>query len=354
MIVTRRQALAGSAAFAGTAALGAPAAAANFKLTVAAGHPPHFIWVKLLREFFLPEVKKRVGAAHGFEFTEGYGGTIAKIGGELEAIEGGIVDLGFVGTIFHAAKMALQNVSYVCPFGSDSIATVTGIVAELQKEIPAMNDNWTRHKQMYLAGAALDTYHLFTKFPVKSVADMAGKKILAPGPAANWIRGTGAVAVAGNLQTYFNDIKTGVAEGALVFTTGAWGAKVHEVAPHVTKVNFGSHFAGGISVNLDAFRKFPAEVQKVFLDVGAEYGKRFAEEQTAAAKALTENMAKAGAQIAEFPAAERKKWAEALPNVAKLWAEELDKKGAPGTAVLKGYMAKMKASGADIPRDWSA
>ena len=217
-----------------------------------------------------------------------------------------------------------------------------------------MNENWTRHKQMYLAGAALDTYHLFTKTPIKSLADMNGKKILAPGPAANWIRGTGAVAVAGNLQTYFNDIKTGVAEGALVFTTGAWGAKVHEVAPHVTKVNFGSHFAGGISVNLDTFKKFPPEVQKIFLEVGAEYGKRFAEEQSAAAKALLENMAKAGAQIAEFPSAERKKWAEALPNVARLWAEELDKKGAPGTQVLKGYMAKMKASGAEVPRDWSA
>ena len=71
------------------------------------------------------------------------------------------------------------------------------------------------------------------------------ENVPAPGPSANWIRGTGAVAVAGNLNTYYEDIKSGVSNGVITFATGAWGAKVHEVAPYITKVNFGSQFAGG-------------------------------------------------------------------------------------------------------------
>ena len=35
---------------------------------------------------------------------------------------------------------------------------------------------------------------------IKTMKDLAGKKISAPGPAANWIRNTGAVAVAGATQ----------------------------------------------------------------------------------------------------------------------------------------------------------
>ncbi|MDP6346274.1 MAG: TRAP transporter substrate-binding protein DctP, partial [Alphaproteobacteria bacterium] len=165
---------------------------------------------------------------------------------------------------------------------------------------------------------------------------------------------TGAVAVAGNLKTYYNDIKTGVADGTLTFTTGAWGCKCFEVAPHITKVNFGSQFAGGVSINKDTWEGFAPEVREVFQAVSNEYNVRFANAQQGAANALLAKMVKAGAKVAEFDAGERAKWAKMIPNVAKVWAAKLDGAGQPGSKVLQGFMAHLKASGADIPRDWSA
>ena len=50
------------------AAIGAalPAQAqSTVKLTAAGGHPPVFLWVKLIDEFFIPEVDKRLAAAGG-------------------------------------------------------------------------------------------------------------------------------------------------------------------------------------------------------------------------------------------------------------------------------------------------
>ena len=335
----------------------APARAETYNLTVAAGHPPVFLWVKLMSEFFIPEVDKRLadaGGAHKVEWTEAYGGTVAKIGGVLEAIEEGLVDMGFVGTIFEAPKMPLQNVSYVAPFGSDDIGVVTGAIIKLQQDIPAMGASWEKYNQIFLGGAALDSYHLFTTFPVVSVADIDGKKILAPGPSANWVKGTGAVAVAGNLQTYYNDIKTGVADGVLTFTTGAWGCKCFEVAPYITKVNFGSQFAGGVSINKDTWDGMAPEAQQVFRDVAAEYTTRFAQAQQGAANALLAKMVEAGAKVAEIDAGERAKWAGMVPNVAKQWAAKLDGQGQPGSEVLKGFMTQLSAAGANVPRDWSA
>ncbi len=327
----------------------------TIKLTAAAGHPPGFLWIRLLTEFFVPEVNKRLaaGGKHKVEWTEAYGGTLIKLGSESAGIKDGIADLGFVSTIFEAAKFPLQNVSYMAPFGTDNIDLVTKVTTELQNSIPAMNDAWAKNNLVYLGGAALDTYHIWSTFPIRSIDDMKGRKISAPGPSANWVRNTGAVAVAGTLSTYYNDIKTGVSDGTLTFITGAWGAKVHEVAPFITKVNFGAMFAGGIAINKARFDKFPPEVQKIFREVGDEYSVRFAKAQAEAAEGLLQRMAAAGGKISELDPKERLRWAEVLPNVAKPWAADLDGKGLQGTAVLRGYMEGLKKAGASLPRDWT-
>ena len=334
-----------------------PAAAQKVvKMTVTAGHPPVFLWVQLLDGFMLPEIDARLKAAGDevrIEWTKAYGGTVAKIGGEMQAIRDGLSDMGFVGTIFQGPQMPLQNISYFTPFGATDIATVTAVVSDLQGSIAGMNDAWEKNNQVFLGGAALDNYHLFTTFPVKSIDDLKGKKIMAPGPSANWIKGTGAVAVAAALPQYYNNIKTGVADGVVTFVTGAFPIKLHEVAPHMTKVSFGSQFAGGVSINKQRFDSFSPEVQQIFRDVGAEFAKKFAEAQATKAKTLLEKLIAGGLKVAEMEDAERTRWATTIPNAAKTWASTLDGKGMPGTEVLNGFMAGIQKAGATVPRDWS-
>jgi TRAP-type C4-dicarboxylate transport system substrate-binding protein len=329
--------------------------AKDYKMTVVAGHPPIFLWVTLCRDFFIPEVDKRLleaGGKHKIVWNQAYGGTVAKIGGALEAIEEGIADMGFVGTIFEAPKMPLHNVTYMTPFGTDNIFYVVDIMAELQAKIPALAREWTKHNQVYLGGAALDTYGVLTNFPVNTVEDVNGQKLAAPGPSANWLKGTGGVPVASNLNEYYNGIKTGVFEGTLTFMTAAAAIKVHEVAPYICMVNFGSQFAGGISINKDVFDSFPPEVQKIFIDVGKQYNKKLAEAQAARADKAMTAMKKAGAKVVYLSDAERKQWADKLPNVPMEWAQSMEKKGLPGKAMLKGYLDGLRARGVKLVRDW--
>ena len=329
--------------------------AKTYKITVVAGHPPIFLWVTLCRDFFIPEVDKRVAALGGedkIEWNQAYGGTIAKIGGVLEAIEEGIADMGFVGTIFEAPKMPLHNVSYMTPFGTDDIFSLVDTITELEHKIPAMAREWTQYNQVYLGGAALDTYGLLTNFPVMTVDDVSGHKIAAPGPSANWLKGTGGVPVASNLNEYYNGIKTGVFEGTLTFMTAAAAIKVYEVAPHVAMVNFGAQFAGGISINKDVFDAFPEKIQKIFIDVGKEYTKRLAQAQADRAAKSLEKMKAGGATVTYLSDAERKRWADKLPNIPMQWAEAMEKKGLPGKAVLKGYLDGLRSRGVKLVRDW--
>ncbi len=333
----------------------APAMAKTYKITVATGHPPIFLWVTLLRDYFIPEVNKRLeaaGAKDKIEWNQAYGGTVAKIGGVLEAIEEGIVDMGFVGTIFEAPKMPLHNISYMTPFGSPDIFKVVDTMAELQAKIPAVADEWTKYNQVYLGGVGLDTYGILTNFPVNKVDDIKGKKIAAPGPSANWIKGTGAVAVAANLNTYYNGIKTGVFEGTLTFMTAGAAIKVYEVAPYICMVNFGAQFAGGISINTDTYDGFPPYLQKIFKEVGMGYTEKLAKAQADKAAGAMAAMDKAGATVVNLSDAERKRWADMLPNVAKTWAESMAKKGMPGDQVLKGYLNGLRNRGTKLVRDW--
>ena len=333
----------------------APAHAKTYKLTSAAGHPPIFLWVTLTRDFFIPEVDRLLAEAGGKDnimWNQAYGGTVAKIGGVLEAVEEGIVDIGFVGTIFEAPKMPLHNVSYMTPFGSGDIFKVVDTMAELQKNIPAVANEWTKYNQVYLGGVGLDTYGILTNFPVKTVDDINGHKIAAPGPSANWIKGTGAVAVAANLNTYYNGIKTGVFEGTLTFMTAGAAIKVYEVAPHICMVNFGAQFAGGLSINKDVFDDFPPYMQKIFLDVGAQYADKLAQAQADKAAGAMKAMEEAGAKVIYLSDAERKRWAEKLPNVAMDWAESMEQKGMPGKKVLKGYLDGLRQRGTVLVRDW--
>lgn len=353
----RRQLLAAGIAAASLALASAPATAAQtIKLTAAAGHPPVFLWVKLLDEFFIPEVDRRLAGAGGkyqIAWTKAWGGTLVKLGAEGKGIADGVADLGMVSTIFEAAKFPLQNITYFTPFGSDSIQTVTDTVAQAQRQVKAMGDAWTKNGLVFLGGTALDTYHVWSTFPLRSIDDLRGRKILAPGPSANWLKNTGAVAVAGSLPTYYKDIQSGVADGVLTFTTGAWAAKVHEVAPYITRVNFGSQYAGGIAISKRRFDKLPAEVKKVLTDVGAEYAVRFAKAQDAAAAALLQKMVQAGAKVSTLSDAERKRWADALPPVAKTWAADGQSRGLPAGDVLRAYMDALKKTGTSLPRDWA-
>jgi TRAP-type C4-dicarboxylate transport system substrate-binding protein len=336
-------------------ALTGGAQAKTFKVTIAAGHPPIFLWVSMARDYMIPEIDKRLaeaGGEHKIEWNQAWGGTVAKLGGELDAIQAGVVDAGFVSTLFQAPQMPLHNVSYMTPFGSRDIFAVVDTVTELQAKIPAFKDEWDRHNQIFLGGAALDTYGLLTSFPVKTVDDIKGHKIAAPGPAANWIKNTGAVAVAGNLNTYYNDIKTGVYEGALTFMTAASAGKLQEVAPHLCMVNFGAQFAGGVSINKDVWDSFPPEVQKVFKEVGAEYSKKLAQAQADRADQAMKTMEAGGAAITVLSDDERKRWANTLPNVPMEWAKTMDEKKLPGAETVKGFLNGLRSRGATLVREW--
>src|SRR5690606_23831344 len=176
------------------------------------------------------------------------------------------------------AKMPLSQLAAHTPFTTSDPRIVLGAMTEMIEKNPAFKAEWDKYNIVFLGATGSDTYDIWTKFPVKSVDDLKGRKLSAPGILGLWLRGVGATPVDGALTTYYTDIQTGVSEGVVSLATGILPAKVYEVAPYVTKVNMGVVFSGGVAINKDSWAKLPPEVQQAMREAGAEYTRRHGED----------------------------------------------------------------------------
>jgi C4-dicarboxylate-binding protein DctP len=331
------------------------AAAETIPLTIASSHTTGLPWVGVMHTLVVPESNKRLearGSPYRIRWTETYGGALYKYENTLEAVEIGLTDMGWVGTLWELSKMPLQNVTYYAPFVTDDYEMIYEIMNELHERVPALNDAWTAQNQRFLGGSVLDTYHLMTNFPVRTVEDLRGRKILAPGPTAAWLEGTGAVAVEGGLTTYYTQIQTGVADGVLTILTGAPPYRIHEVAPYITLVGIGGQLTGGLSINLDTWAALPDDVQQVLTELGTDYSRGVADELGVRYERGLASMQAEGATVYELPQAERLKWLNGLPNIAGRWAEATEARGIPAREVLGIYMDAVRRRGGTPMRDW--
>lgn len=325
----------------------------TYNLSMSSSHPTVLPWVGQLSSLVVGESNKRLeamGSEDRIEWTENYGGSLYGFKDTLEAVGDGLTDAGWVGTLWEGSKMPLQNVTYFTPFVSDDLVATLKIMNELHRELPQLKEAWDKQNVVFLGASGVETYHLFTNFPVNSLKDLGGRKIIAPGPSANWIKHLGAVPVNGALPTYYNQIQTGVADGVVVIITGAFPNKHYEVAPYVTLIGMGAQMTGGLGINKDVWEGLSDDVRKVLTELGEEYTVAHAEEVMARYEKFLAKLPEVGATVTELPAGEVDTWIAGMPNIAGDWAAANADKGAE--EVVKAYMAKVKAAGLSSKIAW--
>lgn len=332
----------------------------TFKLTIASSHPTTLPWVGLMSTLFVPEVNKRVAAlnkGYKIEWREAYGGQLYKMNATLTSVEQGVTDIGWVFHQLEAAKMPLAQFGTVTPFTTDDVRVILDVANELNEKVPALKGEWDKNNMVFLGATGVDTYHLFTKAPVTAYADLKGRKISAPGSIGLWLKGSGAVPVDGSLTSYYTDIQTGVSEGTVSIATGILPNKIYEVAPHITTVNIGALYIGGMAMNKDSYATLPPEVQQIMKEVGKEYSRALGETLMQRYEGALKTMAEVGAKqavpvkVAALSAAEREKWVKNMPNLAGEWVRSNAGKG-PAKQIVQAYMDALRKRGVKPARDW--
>ncbi len=340
--------------------LGTNTAVATETINVVAidGYPARALWVKEFTNFFIPEVDKRLAKTGNYKINwqESYGGSIVKPKGVLEGVKLGLGDIGIVTTIFHSSKLPSQAIAAVTPFIAPDARVVARAVDEIAKEFPAMQAEFAKQNQVYLAtGVVLDTYQMFSRTKVSSLKDVEGSKVAGAGMNLRYLEGIkDAAGVRGGLTDFYNMLQTGLVDQAMLWPEAAKTFKIAEVAPYMLKADLGAVNSKTITVNADFWKKLPDEVKGVLQEVAVAYRDHVSGIAMDRAAASRDAYVAGGGNIVELSTADRTAWANAMPNIAVEWAKKLDASGQPGSDMLKAYMGKLNASGYSPLRDWAA
>lgn len=331
-----------------------PAVAENLNLTAVSGYPPIVAWTGEFSKFFIPEVAKRLAKSgnHTITWNEAYSGQIAKPGGEFEATETGLADVGLTVIPLATDKVPAYAASFFTPFVTKDVVLASNVTDEMAVQFPAMAEVWADYNMVTLESlGVVDTYQIFSAKPVRKLEDLKGMKIAGIGPNLQWIKGLGAVGVTMNLATLYNQIQTGVAEAGIIHAGGAKNVKLYEVAPYMVAADLGASVSFTVSVNAQTWESLPDEVQSIFREVATEYADHTGRVGTQDSAEGVELWRKNG-EILEITQEQRERWAAAMPNIGKEWAADLTNRGLPGEEMLSFYMKEMRKADQPVARHW--
>lgn len=327
----------------------------TIKMTALDGYSDKAIWVERFKNYFVPEVNKILAKSgkYKIEWNLALNGQIVKPRKILGGLQKGLGDIGVVTHIFHPDKVPLYGISFNTPFSTVDPMLVTKTIDKLVAKFPAFKNGWKKYNQITLTnGITLDTYQLFLKTPVKSMADLKGRKIMAGGDNKKFLKGWGATPVGGPLSGYYDKVKTGIADGAMIWPQAAGAFKFAEVTPYMLDLRIGAMASKAINVNADTWKKLPQEVKDALQTAAIGYRDQMAIYSVKKSKILFKKYLAAGGKVIPVSDADRLKYAKAIGPIAKEWAASLEKKGLPGKAILAAYMGAMRDAKQPILRDW--
>jgi TRAP-type C4-dicarboxylate transport system substrate-binding protein len=313
------------------------ASADDFTFRIASGHAPTVVYVDLMKNYFEPELKKRVEerTKHTVNFVEGYSGSIVKVNETLEGVQDGIVDIGGFCFCFEPSNLPLHAFQVMLPFGptdpKQSLATAQAVYAK----VPYLTEVFEqKFNQKLLARITDGAYNLGTTFPWKDLADLKGQKIAGAGLNLNWLNHADIVGVQSSVPEAYTNLSNHVYDGWIMFPSVWLNVKLYEPAPYYTLIGFGAITWHGLTINLDKWNSLPPEVQDIMVEVAKDF-----EEQTGIvnASAYGEQVEKLKGltHVSELPADVRLSWAKAIAHWPQVVAHQLDDQGLPASDVLK-------------------
>jgi len=340
----------------GAAMAATPALADSFSLRIGSGHPKGPTpYVNTMSEFFAAEVTRRVAEEtdHEVTFIEAYGGAIAGVAETLESVQQGILDVGAFCICFEPSKMFLHNFPYYLAFGPEKSSDAIAAARKVYESNPWLKDVMLdEYGQRFLGLGVWDNYHLGTKEEWETIEDLKGVKVGGAGPNLPWLDYIEAIPVQSTLPEGYLALKTGVYNGWLMVPSAYNGFKFYEPAPYYTLIGFGAMPVIMMTMNEKKFASLPEDVQKIILEVGAEWEERNGAAmdavQTSGLAALSEN----GAIIKELPEDVRVAWAQSLAEFPKKQAAEAEGRGLPALDVMQAYIEAAKEVGHDWPVEY--
>jgi TRAP-type C4-dicarboxylate transport system substrate-binding protein len=236
-------------------AFAAPAAAKTLKLQCAY---PQTAYAGQSTQFFADEVKRLTDGK--LKVKVFWPGQLVKTKEAFDAVRQGMIE-GYSGSLLYFAGLVPEVNCQWLPFNWADPAEAKDVFLN-KGYMDVMEEATAQHGVTYLAPLSVATMGLMTKFPVRKLEDLEGKKIRAVGMEAHIVEALGASAVAIAGAEQYMALQRGTVDG----TDYPWYTiekyKFYEVLDYIIAPAFHTPGIIEIVINQKVFQGLPADQQE--------------------------------------------------------------------------------------------
>lgn len=266
------------------------------------------------------------------------GGTLLKPQQEWEGLLKGVADIVYGIRLETAGRELSEKMSLFTAGGTS--ATVGGkLMYDIYNEFQAYRDEWKPVKVLWLAAAGPVQIH--SRKAVRKLDDLKGLQMRTPpaGAGIEAMRALGGTPVSMPMSEVFMAIQKGTVDGAVGPYEVLKSFRLTDVTRYTTDAYLYLLLGHYVSVNLEAYKKLPPDLQKVLTD-SAEWGKEDSWKMYDSIDADSIKYAKEkGHEFISLTTEERTRFQAAIKPVQDRIAADLDAKGYPGSK-LRDFIAQ--------------
>ncbi|MBN2041993.1 MAG: TRAP transporter substrate-binding protein [Spirochaetes bacterium] len=290
-------------------------------------HPQH----KEVLEPWAKTIEKKTNGQVKITFITG--GALGKPGRCYDAVEKGIVDIGWDISDYSPGKFPLTTVIEL-PFMVTTAEKSSVAIWKTYEKFPEFQKEYSGTKLLALSGHT-PGFFATVKKPIRKLDDLKGMKIKAASSfTTDALQLFGAVPVTQPVTETYTSLERGVLDGVVNPFDGMVIFKLHERLKYYTPANFYT-MVFWIAMNQKKFNSLPKDVQAVIeknsgLVLSEKHGKSFDETYARFKKIAI----KSGLKEVPFAKSEMKKLVKMTTPLKDKWVKDMEDKGLPGKAVL--------------------
>ena len=321
---------------------GAALAQTTTKIKIADSFPVGHYLPKYITTPMVEKLKANP-AAKGIEFEYYPAEQMGKAKDFLSLVQSGVIDIAYVAPGFVSDKMPLSVVSEL-PLEFSGSCQGTMAYWNLAKPGGLLDKKeFAPNGVRLLFTIVLPPYQIITRKPFSSLKDIEGMKIRASGSAKELvIKKLKATPVLMPTPDVYESLSRGTIDGVLFPFNSLAPYEIHKLSKTGTiGENFGTFVANWV-ISEKRFQSLPPAVQQDLTAMGEQLTKAACTQVEKDEAGDIEKVKAAGVKLTPLSAADKATVATVMHDVAKDWADTLDKRGKSGTEVLNAFKAGLK------------
>jgi TRAP-type C4-dicarboxylate transport system substrate-binding protein len=312
-------------------------------------HTPLSREVKTVWEPMLAEIKRRSGGK--ITSTMYAGGALGKGPEHYDIVAKGLSDMGYFTATWTPGRFPLSDVLSLAVW-VDGKDIGTDIGNAMYERI--LHQEFKGVKMIELNGCIQS--FLWTKKPVRSLADTKGLKVRSPGGhQTHYIKALGAEPVFMPLGDVYMAIETGTVDGLVTCPPQFLAFKLHEVARHGMITTFGC-VTEGVIMNQESWKKMPDDQKRIIEEVGHNPFRTTGGLTREVYKVMMKEIADKGVKLYTPPSDEAERWFDKFKEMTRKWVADLEGKGLPAKKVVKMFNEECEKRGVKcvaFPPEWA-